>query len=69
MQNKLTIRLTPFNESSKYGILILIVPPQVSAFSWSLHSLSSGQELSSKSNYERLEIASLTKIMTAYVAI
>lgn len=40
----------------------------VAAKSWYLHDLSSGQELASSNPDERVEPASLTKLMTAYLA-
>ena len=51
----------------KISIYQLSQPPQVSAMSWSIVNATTGEEYASKTSYERLEIASLTKIMTAYV--
>lgn len=43
-------------------------PPQTTALSWCIIT-SIGDELASKSPSLKLEVASLTKIMTAYTAI
>ena len=42
-------------------------PPALAAKSWLLLELESGQELASQAPDERIEPASLTKLMTAYL--
>jgi D-alanyl-D-alanine carboxypeptidase (penicillin-binding protein 5/6) len=43
-------------------------PPALAARAWMLVDLTSGQTITSRNPYERIEPASLTKLMTAYVA-
>lgn len=47
----------------------LPVPPALAAKSWLLVEMTSGQELASQAADERLEPASLTKLMTAYLSL
>jgi D-alanyl-D-alanine carboxypeptidase (penicillin-binding protein 5/6) len=46
----------------------LPIPPALAAKSWLLIEMTSGQELAAQAPDERLEPASLTKLMTAYLA-
>jgi D-alanyl-D-alanine carboxypeptidase (penicillin-binding protein 5/6) len=43
-------------------------PPAVAAKAWLLYDLTSGQAIASANQHERVEPASLTKLMTAYLA-
>jgi D-alanyl-D-alanine carboxypeptidase (penicillin-binding protein 5/6) len=43
-------------------------PPSVAAKAWLLYDFTSGQTLASANEHERVEPASLTKLMTAYLA-
>src|SRR3954469_19230841 len=45
-----------------------VQPPAIAARSWLLMDVSSGQPLAARNAGERIEPASLTKLMTAYVA-
>ena len=42
-------------------------PPTVAAKAWLLYDFTSGQEIASANEHERIEPASLTKLMTAYL--
>ncbi|CAK62493.1 unnamed protein product (macronuclear) [Paramecium tetraurelia] len=54
--------------AKRQSALSLLNPPQTTALSWCIVT-SIGDELASKSPSLKLEVASLTKIMTAYTAI
>jgi len=43
-------------------------PPPIAAKAWLLYDLTSGQTITSANEHERIEPASLTKLMTAYLA-
>ena len=42
-------------------------PPSIAAKSWLLYDITSGQQITSANQHERVEPASLTKLMTAYL--
>jgi D-alanyl-D-alanine carboxypeptidase (penicillin-binding protein 5/6) len=54
--------------SSLAGAAVMPTPPAIGARAWLLSDFGSGQELASLHAEERIEPASLTKLMTAYLA-
>ena len=68
MKNLLSLLLVLFSVSSAWAVVGLPPdPPRVEARAWMLLDVSSGQVLASRNEDQKLDPASLTKLMTAYV--